>query len=412
MYRRTISRSTPRFLIAGLALFLAGVSAAATFTVDSTIDASDAIPGNGICSDGAGHCTLRAAIQEANSASAASTNVINVPPGTYVTTSILLVNKVDAAKDLSIIGTGPAGGVIVDASGGNAHGVFIVAGGGLTSMTNLTIQNGSTSTGGAVTVGDANLDIALCVIRDNHASIDGGGVYLNHNNAALKIDRSTVSHNIAAGNAGGIDIRFGTANISNSAIINNQAGASMFDGGGIVNAATLAISNSTVSGNSAKYGGGISSSDNTGTASSTITNVTISGNSAQQQLNSLAGLVTVQSSIIANPIGGTNCLGTINSLGHNLESAATCSFIAMGDINNSDPLLAQLASNGSPILTHALLPGSPALDHGINPLGFKTDQRGTGFPRVVGADIDIGAFEGVQVDKVFVNGFEIPAPGN
>ncbi len=41
-------------------------------TVDSTLDTPDATVGNGICDDGAGHCTLRAAIQEANSAPDAS----------------------------------------------------------------------------------------------------------------------------------------------------------------------------------------------------------------------------------------------------------------------------------------------------------------------------------------------------
>ena len=41
-------------------------------TVDSTLDAPDSTIGNGICDDGAGHCTLRAAIQEANSAPDAS----------------------------------------------------------------------------------------------------------------------------------------------------------------------------------------------------------------------------------------------------------------------------------------------------------------------------------------------------
>jgi CSLREA domain-containing protein len=38
----------------------------ATFTVNSTGDASDATPGDGVCDDGGGNCTLRAAIQEAN----------------------------------------------------------------------------------------------------------------------------------------------------------------------------------------------------------------------------------------------------------------------------------------------------------------------------------------------------------
>ena len=37
-----------------------------TFTVNSATDAIDAAPGDGICDDGSGNCTLRAAITEAN----------------------------------------------------------------------------------------------------------------------------------------------------------------------------------------------------------------------------------------------------------------------------------------------------------------------------------------------------------
>jgi hypothetical protein len=42
----------------------------------------------------------------------------------------------------------------------------------------------------------------------------------------------------------------------------------------------------------------------------------------------------------------------------------------------------------------ALQVGSPAVDAGANPLGLVADQRGAGFPRVLGAAADIGAFEG------------------
>ena len=38
--------------------------------------------------------------------------------------------------------------------------------------------------------------------------------------------------------------------------------------------------------------------------------------------------------------------------------------------------------------------GSPAVDAGSNLAGLSFDQRGDGFPRVVGAQADIGAFEG------------------
>src|SRR5882762_7284479 len=42
------------------------VSAATTFTVNSTGDGADSNLADGVCNDGTGACTLRAAIQQAN----------------------------------------------------------------------------------------------------------------------------------------------------------------------------------------------------------------------------------------------------------------------------------------------------------------------------------------------------------
>ena len=70
-----------------------------------------------------------------------------------------------------------------------------------------------------------------------------------------------------------------------------------------------------------------------------------------------------------------------------------------------DPQLAPLANNGGwiagapgvagtgPVRTHLLYIGSPAINAGT-PEGFEYEQRGPGFPRVVGAAADIGATEG------------------
>ena len=55
-----------------------------TFTVDSTADASDANTGDGLCDDGSGSCTLRAAIEEANASSSLDTISFNIPgPGPH-----------------------------------------------------------------------------------------------------------------------------------------------------------------------------------------------------------------------------------------------------------------------------------------------------------------------------------------
>jgi len=59
----------------------------------------------------------------------------------------------------------------------------------------------------------------------------------------------------------------------------------------------------------------------------------------------------------------------------------------------SNPGLDVLANNGGPTQTLALLAGSPAIDTGSNPAALTTDQRGTGFPRTLGAGTDVGAFE-------------------
>lgn len=74
---------------------------AATFVVDSTADTSDAIPGNGVCADASGDCTLRAAVEEANQSDAP--DAVTIPAGTYALTSPLVVSR-----DLTLSGAGAA----------------------------------------------------------------------------------------------------------------------------------------------------------------------------------------------------------------------------------------------------------------------------------------------------------------
>ena len=62
---------------------------------------------------------------------------------------------------------------------------------------------------------------------------------------------------------------------------------------------------------------------------------------------------------------------------------------------DANPLLTALSNNGGPTQTMPPLPGSPALNVGSDAAAanFSTDQRGNGFPRLVGAHVDIGAVE-------------------
>jgi hypothetical protein len=170
------------------------------------------------------------------------------------------------------------------------------------------------------------------------------------------------------------------------------------------------VTNSTISGNSASFGGGI---DNIGTVGvATVTNSTISGNSASSSgggIFNINGVATLRSTIVANsPTGGDcfNTSGTITSGGYNLIGDTTCStvFTQTGDITNTNPLLGPLQNNGGPIPTetHALIPPSPAIDWVPDATCPSADQRGfargndifmVGNETPSNALCDIGAYE-------------------
>jgi uncharacterized repeat protein (TIGR01451 family)/CSLREA domain-containing protein len=94
-------------------------SVSSTFTVNSTLDTSDATPGNGICNDGSGNCTLRAAIQEANAFAGA--DIINFSIGAGAVTISLGFVLPQITETLSLDATtqpGFAGSPLVEVSGG------------------------------------------------------------------------------------------------------------------------------------------------------------------------------------------------------------------------------------------------------------------------------------------------------
>src|SRR4029077_7191128 len=116
----------------------------------------------------------------------------------------------------------------------------------------------------------------------------------------------------------------------------------------------------------------------------------------------------VKSSIIAlNTAGGSGPDGfsTFTSGGFNLigKKDGSTGFTAATDQSGTiasplNPKLdpAGLQDNGGATQTVALLSGSPAIDKGDDsvfgpPPGLQDDQRG--YPRKIGAHVDVGAFE-------------------
>ncbi|MEP7042905.1 MAG: choice-of-anchor Q domain-containing protein [Dokdonella sp.] len=315
------------------------------------------------------------------------------------------------------------------------------------------IAEGGSSTyrGGGLFVSGI-LAMVASTIEDNeiYSSLGnavGGGAYVVGD---LSMTTSTISGNRVSSAAsqgfakGGGAYLTGGAFVDYSTIAGNSA-SSLYSpggtGGGLVANTRSSISTSTISGNSAGTVGGVQLKGGNTDPVSEIVNSTISGNAAT--VNTIGGVLShaalkvanstiafntetlplgaglfqdgfpanLQSTIIANNGGASSSpdvgegLGAVFGGANNLiKNPGTSSVPA--DTIEADPGLLPLADNGGRTLTHLLSPTSVAINAGNNSEGLGTDQRGASFPRVRGADTDIGAVEVDSSDAIFANGFD------
>jgi hypothetical protein len=325
-------------------------------------------------------CTLRAALTEA-SASADATDTVSVPAGTYVLSSGLGA-LTTAATGVTIAGAG-ANSTFID--GGNAIRVLNVGSNASLSVAGVTLRNGNAGTG-------------------------AGGDVIVQSQGALTLSQVRITGGTAA-RGGGLDTQGATAlTISQSLIDANTASgtnASSDYGGGIfvegqTFQTTVKLSDSTITGNTARQGGGIGVISNT--APFSLTGVTIARNVATATTG--GGLVfasavsqsRAEGTILAGNLGNvgqlapaqgpSNC-GTnrpaING-GGNVETGTDCGTAAWHQ--NTDPVLAT-SLDGSQPPALAIPANSPAVN--IWPCTPGTDQRGVARPQ--GASCDAGAYE-------------------
>ncbi|GMV24577.1 MAG: hypothetical protein AMXMBFR58_06080 [Phycisphaerae bacterium] len=369
--------------------------------VDTLVDEND-----GIFS--AGDLSLREAIAAA--APNPGNDTITFASGLNGGTITLGGTQLYVDGDVTITGPGAS---LLTVSGNGASRVFLFNS-GTSSLSGLTVTRGfhissDAGVGGGI-YNAATLTVSNSIIANNavsnssFAGSSGGGIY-NTDGATLNILNSTISGNTAmtiASGGGGISSS-GTLSISNSTISGNSAGQG---GGGISSTGTLTMTNSTVSNNTAGSvmgggGGGIS-----GIGTITISNSTIANNSGAFDGGGIrvsSGTATIKSTIIAgntlsltsgaSDVTGTLAAGSTNNLIGDAASAGGLTNGVNGNLVGVDPKLGALADNGGPTQTMALAADSPAINTGLNPSNLTTDQRGTGFARVRGTAIDIGAYE-------------------
>jgi predicted outer membrane repeat protein len=391
-------------LVPSLALSAAQTRAAGTnrFVV-STADGPVVQPG---CTSILNFCSLREAL-----AAAADGDTIQFDlqaTGTIVLTQ----GSLPISHAVTIQGPGAAA-LAVD--GGATFTVFTVNSGVTATISGITVQRGIGAMGGGIN-NAGTLTVMGSVVANNFAT-DGGGIY---NTGTLTAVGSTLSDNVASGNGGGINNQ-GTTTVRNSTLARNRANGNggggiytgnyttldtgmltvtsstfvdngAFGNGGGINSigfASLSVTESSFSGNSARSGGGIMAQ------TMTLTNSTVVGNSATSAGGGIWGILgggtTVGGTLLANRTGG-NCIGSLVSQDYNLTSDTSCmGLTAAHDLIGIDPSIdpAGLQPNGSSgTQTVALRPNSPAIDAGGSGC-LLTDQRGQA--RV--GTCDIGAYE-------------------
>ena len=207
------------------------------------------------------------------------------------------------SKDLTLRGQGK--NATLD---GNKQGTVLHITNGTTTVDGLKITNGAADVsspdnggdccvGGGIAVSGATAGAHLVksLVTGNSATLFGGGIDVD--DGTLDLVNSTVSANTAVAGSGGIDTDFGTITATGSTIggntVTNGSAGGIWNFGG-----TVTLNNSKVSGNSASNpsptlarGGGIrnqSALDSTGTvvvSQATLTlsgTTTITGNQAEQ----------------------------------------------------------------------------------------------------------------------------------
>lgn len=332
-------------------------------------------------------CSLREAIESANTDSAANADgcpqgsgadEIRLQGGARYEISLPGAEGMNVSGDLDIrlqdlTITAPAQGATIDGNGLTTNDRVIEVA-NFAPPINVTISNVTITDGGGPQNAPLISGSGIAVFGATQAHV------VNLNNVTITGNRGIIGGGMQVGNVG-------TANLRNVTVNGNTA---TVDGGGISSDGTVNLFNTTVSNNTANVDGDF-----------------IGGGGG---LNPDSDVISVKNSIVAgNTDGGqgtkeNECVGAgaLTSQGSSVIGiVAPCTYNATtGDIPGvASPGLDQLSNNGGPVPTQRVLPSSPALNKGVG--CEPSDARG--LARTMGGACDIGAYELVLCGKQPVN---------
>ncbi|MGA1864103.1 MAG: right-handed parallel beta-helix repeat-containing protein [bacterium] len=281
---------------------------------------------------------------------------------------------------------GPAATIIDGGSNGSV--VDFYNEGIYSELDGFTIQNGSGGNGGGIWCSSSSPIITNCLISGNYASSNGGGFYCYLSSPS--ITNCIIGGNLAAGNGGGIYCDFSFPHITKSTISQNITSQ---DGAGIYcRYSPHRITNCLIIGNTARNGGGITSSY----SYSTIFECSIYNCTFMENTSENGGGIYFQyaSPMVKHCILWNDFPNEIYRLGGSpvvTYSLVQGGYSGEGNIDK-DPEFVQ-----PEIGNFYLSFDSPCIDAG-DPEDVTVDDDKEGIPRSKGAAVDLGAYE--YVDRV------------
>jgi Carboxypeptidase regulatory-like domain len=377
----TIART---LILFSLVCFASAGASARTFEVLVNIDSNDLLPGDGLCSDVAGECTLRAAISEANEWPGDDTIIL--PAGAYTHSIDATTENSNAAGDwdissnITIIGAGRDTTILQAGANYNeaSERVLEVLFGGSLTLKDVTVRYGRTyvpmgTVSGAGIQNGGTLSLDNVMVRDNNAVTMtgiglGGGIYST--GVSLTLNNTTVTANRVTGAFTGGGIGGGVASttsspstivITDSSISGNsvQGVVSAASGGGLyvsgifdLTATGSHFDSNSLLGEQASEGAGARLISYTNPSFFNFTNCTFNGSAVRSTASGALGaglsLSTNNSTLTGKldrvSINGNHALGTGVSRGGGLYVNPVTSPLSLEVVNSS---ISQNINDGS-----------------------------------------------------------------
>ncbi len=318
-----------------------------------------------------------------------------VNAGASLTLRNLNLNRGNAGQGGSINNSGAL--IVVNVAFNNNSVPLATGYGGAISNTGVMTITGATFTqnaaryGGAIfTGGSSVVSIANTTFSQNNAQMYGGGLYMNNNLDSVTIFNTAFDKNTASFGAG-VNRGAGALTINHASFTDNAASHASIGGGGLYVESTsklVKVTNATFSGNTtnSSYGGGIY---NRGQLE--LVNVTLKNNKNNLFTANAAGVKSELRNTVLDTTSSLNCDSggpAVTSSGYNFANDNSCALNAPSD--QKGPALNALLGPLTGSFTKYFVPqaGSPLIDK-VGAICPTFDQRYA----VRDSKCDLGAVE-------------------